>query len=227
MSATIGTRLARTICFSAAVLSTSGHETRMMSTPASSQRRIWSIVARGSLVAVLVIVCTVTGASPPTGTLPTMIWRLCRRTMSRQGRRDMDFLANALLTRAAYRPARLAAKGASAEGHGFDSAARDNANRAEPAPLRDGLATHRRVRAADRLSRRDGVRTLGVGDQDAAQLPRIDPTHGVADAVAAAFVVRGVGLCLAQIVRPIARRAAFCPFARGAAAGSARFRHGG
>jgi hypothetical protein len=42
----------------------------MMSTPASSQRRIWSIVAFGSLVGVLVIVCTVTGASPPTGTLP-------------------------------------------------------------------------------------------------------------------------------------------------------------
>jgi len=48
----------------------------MMSTPASSQRRIWSSVARMSGVGVLVIVCTVTGASPPTGTLPTMIWRL-------------------------------------------------------------------------------------------------------------------------------------------------------
>ena len=58
---------------SAAVLSTSGHETRMMSTPASSQRRIWSIVALASEVSVLVIVCTVIGASPPTATLPTMI----------------------------------------------------------------------------------------------------------------------------------------------------------
>src|SRR5258706_157120 len=45
MSATIGTRAARTICFNAAVDSTSGQETRMISTPASSQRRIWSIVA--------------------------------------------------------------------------------------------------------------------------------------------------------------------------------------
>ena len=51
----------------------------MMSTPASSQRRIWSIVALASAVGVLVIVCTVTGASPPTGTLPTMIWRDLRR----------------------------------------------------------------------------------------------------------------------------------------------------
>ena len=75
MSATIGTREARTICFSAAVLSASGQETRMMSTPASSQRRIWAIVALASDVRVLVIVWTVTGASPPTGTLPTMIWR--------------------------------------------------------------------------------------------------------------------------------------------------------
>ena len=46
-----------------------------MSAPASSQRRIWSTVARTSEVTVLVMVWTVTGASPPTGTLPTMIWR--------------------------------------------------------------------------------------------------------------------------------------------------------
>jgi hypothetical protein len=58
---------------SASVLATSGQETRMMSTPASSQRRIWSMVALASLVGVLVIVWTVTGASPPTATLPTMI----------------------------------------------------------------------------------------------------------------------------------------------------------
>src|ERR1700712_5336787 len=97
MSATIGTRDARTICFSAAVLSTSGQDTRMMSTPASSQRRIWSIVALASLVGVLVIVCTVTGASPPTGTLPIMIWRDLRRVISRQGRRDTgdSYLVNA------------------------------------------------------------------------------------------------------------------------------------
>ncbi len=89
MSATTGTRAARTIVGSAAVLSLSGHETRMMSAPASSQRRIWSIVAFASDVSVLVIVCTVIGASPPTGTLPTMIWRLSRRTISRQGRTEV------------------------------------------------------------------------------------------------------------------------------------------
>src|SRR6187401_2538968 len=60
----------------------------MMSAPASSQRRIWSIVALASEVGVLVIVCTVIGASPPTGTLPTMIWRLLRRMISRQGRTE-------------------------------------------------------------------------------------------------------------------------------------------
>ena len=58
----------------------------MMSAPASSQRRIWSIVAPASEVGVLVIVCTVIGASPPTGTLPTMICRLVRRWIVRQGR---------------------------------------------------------------------------------------------------------------------------------------------
>src|SRR3546814_20638793 len=39
----------------------------------SSQRRRWSMVALASDVNVFVIVCTVTGASPPTGTLPIMI----------------------------------------------------------------------------------------------------------------------------------------------------------
>ena len=58
----------------------------MMSAPASSQRRIWSIVAFASSVGVLVMVCTVIGASPPTGTEPTMICRDWRRSISRQGR---------------------------------------------------------------------------------------------------------------------------------------------
>ena len=85
MSAISGTRAARAIWRKAAVLASSGQETRIRSAPASSQRRIWSIVATASLVSVLVMVWTVIGASPPTGTLPTMIWRLLRRWMSRQG----------------------------------------------------------------------------------------------------------------------------------------------
>src|SRR5688500_16862655 len=103
MSATIGTLAARTISFSAAVDSTSGHDTRTMSAPASSQRRIWSIVAFASEVGVLVIVCTVTGASPPTATLPTMIWRDWRRSISRHGRiEDMggDIVADRLAAKA-------------------------------------------------------------------------------------------------------------------------------
>ena len=51
----------------------------MISTPASSHSRICATVASTSLVNVLVIVCTVIGASPPTGTLPTMTCRLLRR----------------------------------------------------------------------------------------------------------------------------------------------------
>src|SRR3954468_3222805 len=91
MSATIGTLAARTISFSAAVASAVGQETRMMSAPASSQRRIWSIVADASSVGVLVIVWTLTGASPPTGTELTMICRDLRRSISRQGRMDISF----------------------------------------------------------------------------------------------------------------------------------------
>src|SRR3954451_11715258 len=104
MSATIGTLAARTISLSAAVLSAVGQETRMMSAPASSQRRIWSIVAFASDVGVLVIVWTVTGASPPTGTEPTMIWRDLRRTISRHGRmEDMRAHIGAQVPRAKLR----------------------------------------------------------------------------------------------------------------------------
>src|SRR3954465_5998664 len=38
--------------------------------------RIWRIVASKSAVSVLVIDCTATGAPPPIGTPPTVIWRL-------------------------------------------------------------------------------------------------------------------------------------------------------
>ena len=50
-----------------------------MSAPASSSSRIWAMVAAASEVSVLVIDCTVIGASPPTGTEPTWICRLLRR----------------------------------------------------------------------------------------------------------------------------------------------------
>src|SRR3546814_11272953 len=85
MSATSGTWAARAILRRLAVDSSVGQETRMMSAPTPSQRRIWSIVAAASSVGVLVIVCTVIGASPPTGTLPTMICRLLRRLTSLHG----------------------------------------------------------------------------------------------------------------------------------------------
>src|SRR6201996_6609024 len=86
MSATTGIFDARVIARIALVASSSGQDTRTMSAPASSMARIWSIVARASPVIVLVIVCTVIGASPPTGTLPTMICRDLRRWMSRYAR---------------------------------------------------------------------------------------------------------------------------------------------
>ena len=73
MSATSGTRLARAICRNAAVDASSGQDTRTMSAPTSSHCRICSMVAFASSVGVFVIVCTVIGASPPTGTRPTMI----------------------------------------------------------------------------------------------------------------------------------------------------------
>jgi hypothetical protein len=47
--------------------------------PASAQAWTWAMVAWASEVSVLVIVCTVIGASPPTSTGPTRILRLWRR----------------------------------------------------------------------------------------------------------------------------------------------------
>jgi hypothetical protein len=63
----------------AAVDSLSGQETRTISAPASAQAWTWAMVAWASEVSVLVIVCTVIGASPPTSTDPTRIFRLWRR----------------------------------------------------------------------------------------------------------------------------------------------------
>ncbi len=83
MSATIGAFEALTMAAKAAVESSSGQDTRTISTPASSARRIWAMVAGASAVSVLVMVCTVIGESPPTGTDPTMIRRDLRRMMSR------------------------------------------------------------------------------------------------------------------------------------------------
>ena len=86
MSATSGTFASRAMILNASVDSLSGQETRTMSAPASSNWRIWSIVAAASEVTVLVIDCTVMGASPPTSTEPTRILRLRRRSIMRQGR---------------------------------------------------------------------------------------------------------------------------------------------
>src|SRR5438477_11982704 len=57
-----------------------------MSAPACSSAWICSTVPLMSCVTVFVIDCTVIGASPPTGTLPTWIWRQGRRGISRYGR---------------------------------------------------------------------------------------------------------------------------------------------
>ena len=79
MSATMGTGLSATISRKARVEASSGVETRTMSAPATAARCTCSSVAFTSEVMVLVIVWTEIGASPPTATLPTMIWRDLRR----------------------------------------------------------------------------------------------------------------------------------------------------
>jgi hypothetical protein len=75
MSAMTGIGESRTMVFSASTSLSRGTATRTRSAPASATRRIWSIVALRFAVSVLVIVCTTTGAPPPTWTPPTLTCR--------------------------------------------------------------------------------------------------------------------------------------------------------
>ena len=67
------------IAGSASASSWLGHATRTMSQPAAVSSAICCSVALTSAVSVVVIDCTLIGASPPTSTLPTLIWRVLRR----------------------------------------------------------------------------------------------------------------------------------------------------
>lgn len=71
---------------SASASSWDGTATRTIWQPDAVSSAICCNVALTSAVTVVVIDCTETGASPPTGTLPTMIWRECRRSASGLGR---------------------------------------------------------------------------------------------------------------------------------------------
>src|SRR5690606_35427580 len=68
------------IAGSASASSALGQATRTMSQPAAVSSAICCSVALMSVVGVVVIDCTVTGASPPTSTLPTLILRDRRRS---------------------------------------------------------------------------------------------------------------------------------------------------
>src|SRR5919197_4001906 len=79
MSATSGIRICFLISPSFSAASRTGTAQRTMSHPAASSAQISSSVACTSRVSVLVIDCTVGGASPPTATLPSRICRVLRR----------------------------------------------------------------------------------------------------------------------------------------------------
>src|SRR5205814_4233479 len=82
MSAITGICDLRAICGSASASSWDGTATRTIWQPAAVSSAICCSVALTSEVSVVVIDCTEIGAPPPTGTLPTMIWRDCRRGAS-------------------------------------------------------------------------------------------------------------------------------------------------
>src|SRR4051794_23742299 len=76
MSAITGMGESRTMVLRASTSLSRGTAQRTKSPPASAIAWIWRMVASRSAVSVLVIDCTATGAPPPMGTSPTMIWRL-------------------------------------------------------------------------------------------------------------------------------------------------------
>src|SRR3954471_13753539 len=85
MSAMTGIWLCLAISGSASASSWDGQATRTMSQPAAVSSAICCSVALTSGVSVVVIDCTEIGASPPTATEPTWIWRDVRRGASTGG----------------------------------------------------------------------------------------------------------------------------------------------
>lgn len=85
MSAITGIEDFRAIVARASASSCVGQATRTIWQPEAVSSAICWSVAPMSEVRVVVIDCTETGASPPTATLPTWIWRLLRRSASRVG----------------------------------------------------------------------------------------------------------------------------------------------
>src|SRR5690242_20948636 len=85
MSAMTGIWLCWAISASASASSWLGHATRTMSQPDAVSSAICCSVLLTSAVSVVVIDCTEIGDSLPTPTLPTWIWRVCRRGASTGG----------------------------------------------------------------------------------------------------------------------------------------------
>ena len=85
MSAITGICECCAICGRASASSWLGQATRTMSQPAAVSSAICCSVESTSLVSVVVIDCTETGASPPTSTEPTLILRDLRRGASTGG----------------------------------------------------------------------------------------------------------------------------------------------
>src|SRR3954452_2211892 len=88
MSAITGICDLRAIAGSASASSWLGQATRTMSHPVAVSSAICWRVALTSDVRVVVIDCTLIGASDPTATLPTLIWRVLRRGARTGGGRE-------------------------------------------------------------------------------------------------------------------------------------------
>ncbi len=89
MSAITGIWLFAAMMCSTSASSCDGTATRTISQPEAVSSAICCSVPLMSVVFVVVIDCTLTGASPPTSTLPTLIWRLLRRGARTSGIRGI------------------------------------------------------------------------------------------------------------------------------------------
>src|SRR5206468_11638104 len=88
MSAITGIGERRTSLGRASASSVFGTATRTISQPAEASAAIWAVVASTSCVLVRVIDCTTTGAPPPIGMPPTLIW--CRLAIANQSNRGLS-----------------------------------------------------------------------------------------------------------------------------------------
>src|SRR6266516_850432 len=150
------------IAGSASASSCDGTATRTMSQPDAVSSAICCRVALMSAVSVVVIDCTDTGASPPTATEPTLIWRDLRRSARTGGGAvgmpsDTGVVTAFSIRHAPARPP----SGSRADGDGLDDVGVDDEQGQHDQHRRHGVHDRQHLRGID-VNRRSGPFDLAL-----------------------------------------------------------------